>query len=531
MMAAANPESSHKGDASGHAVRQLAKRAPAFALQRACACGESAGVAGQCPACAVDERLGVQPKLGERLQTQRGTSGSSVATRASGAAGATVATGASVPAGASVATGASVAARASAAAAAVSSGGQPLNRGARAFFEPRFGLDLSHVRLHTDANAARAATSIDARAFTLGNHIAFAAAEYQPDTAQGRRLIAHELTHTLQQTVAARRTIQRAPAIDATPHNTDACACLVHVHNDERNAKAVANLLQSTCDYNLLQISPDNRSRNLDSHVRLPNGRRENDPNQFFDHDLVSACEMAIASGCDPLTTACPNTGNFSCEFYAHVRRCSGAFSVPVVALHNNVDTDTRQYRRSLGRRGGPTVGPQLFGTGKTNIHQWCRSPAISRCLVGDRDHPDHVIWTSNEADFLRLAGSPGVNVALQDRAFTDEDLSSLFNVLPDIQLRQLILGLVLPIDLSNGLPGNANDYRYINIETPHRPGRFDTDLAVDNFMFVTSVLKRLGLACCDEDQLRNLRENETTLQQRLTETNETVVSDEQDNE
>lgn len=318
------------------------------------------------------------------------------------------------------------------------------------------------------------------------------------------------------------------PSIEATPHNSDACACLVHVHNDERNAKAVANLLQDTCDYNLLQISPDNRSRHLGSRVRLPNGRRENDPNQFFDQDLVQNCEFAIASGCDPLTTNCPNTGNFSCEFYANVRRCSNVFSVPVVALHNNVESDTERYRNTLGNRRGPTIGSQLFGRGKTNIFQWCRSPAISRCIIGDRDHPDHVIWASNEADFLRLAGSPGVNVALQDREFTDEDLSSLFNILPNIQLMQFVANLVLPIDLFQaGLPGNANDYRYVNIETPHSAGRFDANLAVDNFMFVTSVLDRLGLSCCDTEALEDLRGNQTDLESRLTETNEAILNNE----
>lgn len=86
-----------------------------------------------------------------------------------------------------------------AAAAAVSSGGRPLPRAERAFFEPRFGRDLSHVRIHTDAQADRAARGIGARAYALGDHIAFAAGRFRPGDAASRRLTAHELAHTLQQ--------------------------------------------------------------------------------------------------------------------------------------------------------------------------------------------------------------------------------------------------------------------------------------------------------------------------------------------
>lgn len=69
----------------------------------------------------------------------------------------------------------------------------------RAAFEPRFGWDFSRVRVHTDERAGRAAQALGARAFTLGNDIAFAPGRFAPDTAEGTRLIAHELTHVVQQ--------------------------------------------------------------------------------------------------------------------------------------------------------------------------------------------------------------------------------------------------------------------------------------------------------------------------------------------
>ena len=84
--------------------------------------------------------------------------------------------------------------------AAVSHGGAPLSADLRSYFEPRFGYDFSRVRVHDNAAAGAAAQSINARAFTLGRDIAFTPGEYVPGTVQGRRLLAHELAHVVQQT-------------------------------------------------------------------------------------------------------------------------------------------------------------------------------------------------------------------------------------------------------------------------------------------------------------------------------------------
>jgi hypothetical protein len=79
----------------------------------------------------------------------------------------------------------------------LAAGGQPLLHSERTFFEPRFGRDLSAVRVHTSPAAASMARSIKARAFTSGNAIAFAPSELRQDNA-GRTLLAHELTHVVQ---------------------------------------------------------------------------------------------------------------------------------------------------------------------------------------------------------------------------------------------------------------------------------------------------------------------------------------------
>jgi Domain of unknown function (DUF4157) len=79
------------------------------------------------------------------------------------------------------------------------SSGRPLDVGTRAFMEPRFGHDFSGVRVHTDAKAAQSARAVNAVAYTVGKDVVFGAGQYAPGTSEGRRLIAHELTHTIQQ--------------------------------------------------------------------------------------------------------------------------------------------------------------------------------------------------------------------------------------------------------------------------------------------------------------------------------------------
>jgi hypothetical protein len=82
---------------------------------------------------------------------------------------------------------------------ALQGGGQPLAGPVRSSMESRFGHDFSRVQIHTDHTAAGLAASINARAFTLGRDVVFGAGQYAPGSEAGQRLIAHELTHSIQQ--------------------------------------------------------------------------------------------------------------------------------------------------------------------------------------------------------------------------------------------------------------------------------------------------------------------------------------------
>jgi hypothetical protein len=86
--------------------------------------------------------------------------------------------------------------------AALAEAGAGLATGDAAFFGQGMGADLSAVRVHTGPVADRAARSVGARAFALGHHVVFANGEYRPGSSEGRRLLAHELAHVVQERAA-----------------------------------------------------------------------------------------------------------------------------------------------------------------------------------------------------------------------------------------------------------------------------------------------------------------------------------------
>ncbi len=96
---------------------------------------------------------------------------------------------------------------------ALASPGQPLDLATRAFMEPRFGHDFSTVRVHTDKRAEMSARAIDAHAYTVGKDIVFGRGGFDSNATEGRRLLAHELTHVIQQTAGdGQMTLFRQPA-------------------------------------------------------------------------------------------------------------------------------------------------------------------------------------------------------------------------------------------------------------------------------------------------------------------------------
>lgn len=97
--------------------------------------------------------------------------------------------------------------------------GQPLDNATRAFMEPRFGQDFSRVRVHADRHAAASAQAIDSLAYTVGQDIVFGIGQYMPTMGEGRRLVAHELAHVVQQKQTGATTGPKAKLEIASPRD------------------------------------------------------------------------------------------------------------------------------------------------------------------------------------------------------------------------------------------------------------------------------------------------------------------------
>jgi len=121
--------------------------------------------------------------------------------------------------------------------------GRPLDSATRAYFEPRFGHDFSRVRVHTDTRAAESAREVHSLAYVVGQDIVFGSGQYAPATPSGRRLLAHELAHVVQQGEARGlpRTLSRPS--DPLELAAEATARLV---TEGRAAPAVAELRGGT---------------------------------------------------------------------------------------------------------------------------------------------------------------------------------------------------------------------------------------------------------------------------------------------
>ena len=105
---------------------------------------------------------------------------------------------------------------------ALHSQGQPLDATTRSFMEPLFGHDFSRVRVHTDTKAAESAKALDALAYTVGRNIVFGPGQFAPGTIGGRQLLAHELTHVVQQNTS--QAAQRGEDVDESEAEQAAAA-------------------------------------------------------------------------------------------------------------------------------------------------------------------------------------------------------------------------------------------------------------------------------------------------------------------
>lgn len=378
----------------------------------------------------------------------------------------------------------------------------------------KIGADFGNTKIHTDSNAILMNQELGAQAFTHGNDIYFNQGKYNPESSAGKHLLAHELVHTIHQDGASmlrRKKKKKTPKKDVKIHDyfhkgDSACACLIHIHNDERNSKAVARLLNDKCNYNLVDIKDSKASaRGLNKSLKILNekGRKANktDPNEIFSQKIIESCF-------DPVEKKKLKKKGYAvdeiCSLFKDIAKCSNSFTLPVVALHNNTELPNKKDKKAATKE-------------STNIYRWALSKAIKKTLIEDQKNPDRVVWTSNPKDFEKLKKAGGVNTALADEKFTgDTDLSTMFNFLPESAVKlgsDVIKSIAKTLRIDPDVLTEffkkeiTSQLRYINIETEHKRNVYDQSLAEVNLEFVHKVLSNLGLWCCDKSMTpKNLK-------------------------
>lgn len=175
-------------------------------LQRQCACGSRAGSSGECEGCSTKRIVGLQTKMqvglpSDAFEQEADRVADQVMTMSSARKGQDMEERSATPL---------VQRRVSNGAGGLSeapsivddvlhSPGQQLDAATRAFFEPRFGYDFSRVRVHADLGATESARAVNASAYTVGQHVVFESSQFDPGSHGGRKLLAHELAHVIQQ--------------------------------------------------------------------------------------------------------------------------------------------------------------------------------------------------------------------------------------------------------------------------------------------------------------------------------------------
>jgi hypothetical protein len=163
--------------------------------------------------------------------------------------------------------------------------GQPLDSGTRAFMEPRFGRDFGNVRVHTDIAAAESARAINAIAYTVGSDVIFAHRMYAPHSGEGRKLLAHELTHVMQGQVgiaSASTIVRRAVDPNAVPPAASASPAV----------KAIEDAFGALRDLNIQSLSQDTAG-DLDTGQRAP--QPTSDLDEFLQLEVESIQRQVTA--------------------------------------------------------------------------------------------------------------------------------------------------------------------------------------------------------------------------------------------
>lgn len=324
--------------------------------------------------------------------------------------------------------------------------GRPLDPAARAYFEPRFGRDFGGVQVHTGGEAEQSAGAINARAYTVGNHIAFASAQYQPSSSEGRRLLAHELAHVVQQfsrpnfPVVQRDLATPPPAVptksqpDLTPAQINDAINFNKARFDEKNTRTIQGLLGGPVtgvwtEENIVAIAATQEEYGL-----LKDGKASNQTLQFLDREQrlekidtsTDNCLVSFAlMGPDPAAFGRDDATH--CHFGSHFR-FEAQFSP-------RCNCDQFQYRQFIAghlrrTRGGVMTDLPIREVGGV-LHDAFTEDADTSAVVANYGHRQQGPDPAVENHYIDAAGNDDQAHGCRYRGEDEPGAASLEDCLP----------------------------------------------------------------------------------------------------
>lgn len=243
-----------------------------------------------------------------------------------------------------------------------SSGGSSLDTSTKEFMESRFGFDFSKIRIHTDERAARSAHTINALAYTLGNDVVFGSGQYSPDTLDGRRLLAHELTHVIQQRTEARHVEANMHSLTQAPVSIQ--RKLVLAGYPENVARAVRIINAGIGVLFKAQVNADGEIEIVSSGVAGPPSPQQ----EFFTNRLRSLVNETETTAIGVVSGGLPVVGSYSGQIDIQDIEALGiglrGFDARAALLHEIVEQRERQLGTTAAQRERGTETTGAHGTG-----------------------------------------------------------------------------------------------------------------------------------------------------------------------
>ncbi len=350
------------------------------------------------------------------------------------------------------------------------SGGQALPDSERNFFEPRFGRDFGHVRVHADVQADEAARSVRALAYTMGGDVVFGAGQYQPGTDGGRTLMAHELAHVVQQGAAG-------PDVNSTATSGAAAPAISRRAAGTPSVQRLGDLSQRPAG--MICDPPNSTAAFVDTNILFPLGSNTLTPaaiaaiaafiarwNAAGSDDAVRVDGFASTDGPEPLnwTLSCDRALAVEGELMAPL---SGAPGIPAAFIEMFAHGETSEFSTALPPNRRATISADLA----VPPPPVCANPGVSRTLdlqpVFLRTDPTDVSptgtsWTNRFNEANVIWGKIGIRfndlgpVTLDSPLKTTGATLAEQNAIAGLRAGSGVEVFLVDNDVGSGVPGGA---------------------------------------------------------------------------